>query len=348
MLGRTMRGRIARSPSLMFLTLLVATASPSHGQTACKALPPVKTLVLKAMYSDAKSSVVEAANAADNAKIEAPIFDFFRATEHALDQPNARPGDAESDCAYRNFADWARAGALTFEPKVYDSGGKVKRGLLNPSFQMIAIKFRAAGYTLDPTMLAWLTEMNRENVEFYVKGSNRANQRVWSAAGAALNDLVERDPIAEHFSDQVWHEAIAAIRNDGLIEAELSRGQQALAYHMYSLSATLVLEAARRARGADDTPQDKQRLNLLIAGIGRALCDSTTVEKLAGAKIRIPDGEWAYEVINGFSGGRLDANWSRCGLSATDFNARDMGGDSRRSAAILARMAEANRSTAHH
>ena len=332
-----------RFSSLMFRTLLAVVTAPAHGEAPCKAIPPLATLVLKSMYSDAKSSVADAANEADNARAKAPIFDLFRTTEQALDQANAHPGEAVSDCAFRNFSDWARAGALTFEPPVYDGQGKVTRGLLNPSFQMIAIKFRAAGYTLDPTMLAWLAKMNRENVEFYVKGSNRANQRVWAAAGAALNDLVERDVAAERFADQVWHEAIAAIRNDGLIEAELTRGQQALVYQMYSLSATLVLEAARQARGAEESAGDKQRLDLLIAAIGHALCDSSEMEKLAGAKIRIPDGEWAYEIINGFAEQRLDANWSRCGLPATDFDARDMGGNSKRSAEILARMAEARR-----
>ena len=337
-----------RLPSLMFLTLLAAAGPPAHGEPTCKAIPPLATLVLKSMYSDAKSSVVDPTNEADNARIKAPIFDLFRATEHALDQPNAHPGDAESDCAFRNFSDWARAGALTFEPPVYDGQGKVTRGLLNPSFQMIAIKFRTAGYTLDPAMLAWLRKMNDDNVAFYVKGSNRANQRVWAAAGAALNDLVEPNPVSAHFADQVWHEAIAAIRHDGLIEAELTRGQQALVYHMYSLSATLVLGATRRAHGAEESPEDKQRLDLLIGAIGRALCDPAPMRKLAGAAIRIPDGEWAYEVINGFAEGRLDSNWSRCGLAATDFNARDMGGDSRHSAAILAHMAEASRAAAHH
>ena len=335
-----------RLSSLIVLTLLAA--APAHAEAPCKAIPPLRTLVLKSMYGDARSSVVDAANEADIARAKAPIVDLFRTAEQALDQANAHPGEAASDCAFRNFSDWARAGALTFEPPVYDGQGKVTRGLLNPSFQMIAIKFRAAGYTLDPTMLAWLAKMNRENVEFYVKGSNRANQRVWAAAGAALNDLVERDVAAERFADQVWHEAIAAIRNDGLIEAELTRGQQALVYHMYSLSATLVLAAARHARGADESAGDKPRLDLLIAAIGRALCDSSAMAKLAGAKIRIPDGEWAYEVINGFAERRLDANWARCGLPATDVNARDMGGDSRRSADILARMAEARQGTLRH
>ena len=89
-------------------------------------------------------------------------------------------------------------------------------------------------------------------------------------------------------------------------------------------------------------------IECLLSAIGRALCDPSSMAKLAGTTIRIPDGEWAYEVINGFAEGRLDSNWSRCGLPPTDFNARDMGGDSRRSAAILARMADANHSTAHH
>jgi poly(beta-D-mannuronate) lyase len=337
-----------RLPSLISLALVVAGAAPAHAQTGCKAIQPLATLVLAPMYSDAKSSVADQANEANNAKAKAPIFDLFRATEHALDRADARPGDAETDCAFRNFSNWARAGALTSEPPVYDSQGKVTRGLLNPSFQMIAIKFRAAGYTLDPATPAWLRKMNEDNVAFYMKGSNRANQRVWAAAGAALNDLIERDPVAEGFADQIWQETIAAIGNDGLVQAELARGQQALVYHMYSLSATLVLEAARHARGAGETAQDRQRLGLLSAGIGRTLCDTTAMEKLAGAKIRIPDGEWAYEVINGFAEGRLDANWLRCGLPPTDFNARDMGGDSRRSAALVANMAEANRSSVRH
>ncbi len=45
---------------------------------------------------------------------------------------------------------------------------------------------------------------------------------------------------------------------------------------------------------------------------------------------------------------RLDANWVRCGLPPTDFNARDMGGDSRRSAALVVNMAEIKRSTVRH
>ncbi|MCC8968565.1 alginate lyase family protein, partial [Bradyrhizobium sp. Pear76] len=316
-------------------SVLVATADIAHAKPVCPSIPPMPTLELKSMYSDSKGSVVDNANEDANAEIMAPIFTFFRTMERALDGANAHPGSPDTDCAFQLFGRWAKAGALTFEPQVYEGQGKVKRGLLNPAFQMIGIKFRAAGYTLNGTMLAWLRQMDQENIEFYAKGTNRANQRVWAATGAALNNVLERDPVALAFQNQVWHEALAAIDNDGFIAAELERGSQALVYHIYSLSATLVLEAARNALGYSEPTAERQRVKKLAVAIGETLCDSHKMEELAKAKIRIPDGQWAYEVMNGFGGDRFDANWSRCGLAQTDFNARDMGGDSRRSVAIL-------------
>lgn len=316
----------------------VIAAGVAHAESVCPSNPPMPTLELKSMYSDSKGSVINSANEDANSKIMEPIFTFFRTTERALDEANARPGNPDTDCAFRLFGQWAQAGALTFEPRAYDGQGKVKRGLLNPGFQMIGIKFRAAGYSLDGTMLAWLRKMDQENVEFYTKGTNRANQRVWAATGAALNNVLERDPVALAFQDKVWHEALAAIDNDGFIAAELERGQQALVYHIYSLSATLVLEAARNALGYSESVEERQRVKKLAEAIGETLCDPHKMEELAKAKIRIPDGQWAYQVTNGFGGDRFNANWSRCGLPQTDFNARDMGGDSYRSAAILSRL----------
>lgn len=315
--------------------VLAATTSVAYAEPGCPSSPPMPTLELKSMYSDSKGSIIDSANEDANAQIMAPIFTFFRTMERALDAADAHPGNPDTDCAFQLFGQWAKAGALTVEPQVYEGQGKVKRGLLNPSFQMIGIKFRAAGYTLDGTILAWLRKMDQENVDFYTKGTNRANQRVWAATGAALNNVLERDPVALAFEDQVWREALAAITDDGFIAAELERGQQALVYHLYSLSATLVLEAARHALGYSETAEERQRVKKLAVAIGETLCDSHRMEELAKAKIRIPDGQWAYQVTNGFGGDRLDANWSRCGLPQTDFNARDMGGDSRRSAAIL-------------
>jgi hypothetical protein len=182
--------------------------------------------------------------------------------------------------------------------------------------------------------------MDQENVEFYAKGSNRANQRIWAATGAALNNLIAPDQTALKFQDQVWHEAIAAIGEDGFIDAELTRGQMALAYHMYFLSATLLLEATRAALGYAESAQEKHKLKLLEDAIGRTLCHPAEMERRAGAKMKIP-GTWAYGIINGFARAPddLGANWSKCALPSDDFSSRDYGGDTRRTAELLARLA---------
>lgn len=71
---------------------------------------------------------------------------------------------------------------------------------------MVGVKFRAAGFQLNGQMLSWLKKMNTENVVFYEKGTNHGNQRVWAATGAAIHALLDRDPEALRFQDQVWHE----------------------------------------------------------------------------------------------------------------------------------------------
>jgi poly(beta-D-mannuronate) lyase len=320
------------------LLYALALAIPAH---ACVSIPAPPTLELKAMYGDSRSSVFIAANEAANGQTLSPIYSFFSTTEKALDSGNARPGNPDSDCAFQLFNAWARAGALTFEPAAYEGTGKVKRGLLNPGFQMIGLKFRAAGYVLDDTALAWLRRMDEENVTFYTRGTNRANQRVWAATGAALNALLQRDAAALAFQDQVWHEAIAAIGQNGFIPAELTRGQQALVYHLYSLSATLVLEKAREALGYPVTAADQAALARLTSAIGKSLCDPSQIEQLAQAKMVIPQEQWAYPVPNAFLDSSTDAvdsanaNWSRCTPPPTNFDARDMGGDTRRSVQVL-------------
>jgi len=334
-----------RGVRLTLSVLLVCFWSICGAQAGCPEIGPMRTLVLKSTYKDAKNSIQDEANEAENAKILAPLTHFFDVLNHAVDAADARPGNSETDCAFQLFQQWAAAGALTFEPEIYEGQGKVTRGLRNPAFQVLGLKFRERGFTLDDPLQRWLRKMDRENVDFYAKGGNRANQRVWAATGAALDGLITRDPVSLQFQDQVWHETIDAVRGDGFIEAELTRGQMALAYHMYSLSATLMLESARTALGYGETPAEKQKIRLLENAIGRALCNPSEMERRAGTKMIIP-GSWAYGIIDGFARSPKDINpdWEKCALPSTDFHARDYGGDSRHTAELLAALAEKARS----
>lgn len=312
---------------------------PAHAETACQIIPPVRTLVLESMYTDPKASVEDREAEQRNAALIRGVSTFMTAAENAIDKPAAHPGDPEADCAFSQFEAWARAGALTMEPTPYNGPGKINRGLLNPGFQMIGVKFRAAGFTLTEPILFWLRTMNAENMQFYEKGPNRGNQRVWAATGAAMHALLDHDPESLRFQNQVWHEAIAAIHDNGSIDAELSRGQRALVYHLYSFGATVLLHSSRQALGYADNPGDIARLRLLGQLIGRSMCDQNEMNALAATQQEVP-GAWAYRLFTGFADSDLQGeDWARCeppNVAAFEWGS---GGDPRRSAAILKQLA---------
>ena len=293
-------------------------------------------LELEQFYSDPKFSVVnQAAEERNNARVK-PVDDFMRSIEQAPDHTNNPADPAAMSCAYNAYRSWAEAGALTGEPPTFNSEGALKRSSYLVGLNLLALKFKAAGYPLDQAILGWLYTLNAKNVNFFEHGSNRGNLRVWSGAIAALHAVVDRDPIFRRYQDQVWHEAIAAIHDDGTIDAEMARGARALIYHMFSLSATLVLHDARRALGYPDAPADMARLHLLIDTVGKTLCDPHRFDAPAHAAQEIP-GDWAYRVPNGFGPDLLTADWTRCGMPKAALSDTTFGGDTSVSAAALKR-----------
>jgi poly(beta-D-mannuronate) lyase len=303
---------------------------------ACPAFPPVKYLELEEFYTDPKFSVVnQAAEDRNNAQVK-PVDNFMRYVEQALDHPSGQTDPSVSSCAYNAFKSWAAAGALTGEPPKFNSEGALKRTSYLVGINILALKLKAAGHPLDGVILKWLHTLNAKNVDFFEHGSNRGNLRVWSGAIAALHAVIDPDPLFRRYQDQVWHEAIAAIHDDGTIDAEMARGARALIYHMFSLSATLVLHDARQTLGYPDAPSDIARLHLLIGTVGKTLCDPHRFDTPAKAVQEIP-GDWAYRVPNGFGPDLLTADWTRCGMPKAALADTTFGGDTSVSAAVLKR-----------
>jgi len=324
----------------VFIAALLSTVVGAHSYAAspagksCPVFSPVMSLSLGDIYADAQGSVPNEAVVHKNRDLTAGVDEFMRYLEKALDNPDARPGESSAACAYGNFATWAKAGALTTEPKPFSREGAAKRSEYLIGINILALKFKAAGFTMDPNMLAWLRSLNRANTLSYERGTNRGNLRIWSAAAAALYALIERDVDALNFQDRVWREAMEAIHDDGTIDVEMARSHRALIYHMFSLSATLVLRSAREALGYWGTSQDNGRLRRLADNIGRTLCDQHEMERAAKAVQEIP-GDWAYRVPIGYGADLLNSDWSRCGRPKADLSDPTSGGDARRSAQML-------------
>jgi hypothetical protein len=318
-----------------------SSASAASG-ASCPVFSPVMTLVLSDIYSDAHGSVPDEVMVQKNKEQTDKVDAFLRYAENALDSPAARTGDAASDCAYSNFRQWAKAGALTVEPKPYNRQGKVSRGEYLIGIDVLALKFKAVGFHLDHDTMLWLHTLNEENLSFYEHASNRGNLRIWAGAAAALDALLENNSEAESFQNQVWHEAMAAINKDGTIDGEMARAHRALIYHMFSFSATLVLRSARSALGNRESAADHARLKLLADWIGNTLCDPKSIESAAHAVQEIP-GVWAYRIPIGFGPDLLNANWEACGQPHAGLSDPTSGGDTKHTAQILRQLAQTAR-----
>jgi poly(beta-D-mannuronate) lyase len=325
---------------ILFATQLLAApaCAATNDAGACAPLEPVRSLALEEIYSDSKGSIPNEAAVEHNGYLTASINLFLRRLEQALDRPGAGPGDPQSRCAAATFHSWGEAGALTLQPVPYSREGAASVNTYLVGINLLALKLRAAGFGLDRTELAWLHKLNRANLATWEKGSNRGNLRIWSAADAALYDLIEQDPDALGYQNQVWREATAAIHDDGSIDGEMARSHRALIYHMFSFSATLVLRSAREALGYRVTPPEHERLQRLADLIGRSLCDPQPLAKLAGATQEMP-GEWAFRIPIGYGSDLLSDDWARCGKPHANLSDPTSGGDTRRSAELLVALA---------
>src|SRR4030088_3507613 len=145
-----------------------------------------------------------------------------------------------------------------------------------------------------------------------------------------------RQPPAHHhnrgYTTAFHHQACSATRSSDLIL------QAQAHYHMFSLSATLVLRSARTALGPPETADDKHRLRLLADMIGRTLCDPREMERTAKATQEVP-GDWAYRVPIGYGFDLLNGHWSRCARPKADLSDPTSGGNARHSADVLSRLA---------
>jgi hypothetical protein len=328
----------------IFLAVLLSTVGAAHSYAAssvgdnCPPFPPVLSLSLGDIYADVQGSIPNNAVVQKNRDLTTGVDQFMRYLEKALDNPSADPDEASAACAYENFRTWAKAGALTIDPKHFSREGAEKRSEYLIGINILALKFKTAGFAMDSNMLAWLRSLNRANMISYERATNRGNLRIWSAAAAGLYVLIEPDPDALNYQDRVWREAMAAIHDDGTIDVEVARSHRALIYHMFSLSATLVLRSARTALGQPETADDRHRLGLLADMIGRTLCDPREMERMAKATQEVP-GDWAYRVPIGYGSDLLNGDWSRCGRPKADLSDPTSGGDARRSADVLSRLA---------
>lgn len=282
-------------------------------------------------------SIVDEEAIAKNNSIEAPLVDFMKFEETALDRANAAKGDAEADAAYANFQQWAQAEALTGEPEQFNGQWPIERMFYSLGLNILALKFKCAGYELTPKIIHWLGRINEKNIKKYQGGSG--NQYVWAGASAALFSLISKDSKSIAFQEQVWRASINSINPDGSINSELSRGIASLSYHGRWLTGILLLKDARRAMGHQASADRVAKIKSLTDFIGRALCDPTEIQRKAHVNAMHMPNQNFRNVPAVFATDLLSPDWTNCGPTPKNCIDTTLGGDLKRTREVLERVA---------
>jgi hypothetical protein len=322
-------------PLAAVLISLAAAASPGAAQPgpSCPSFPPVPYLTGVSFYTDVRGSVASPTLVQQNEASRAPVEGFMRYAEQALDTGGSNRNAIA--CAHDAFEAWARAGALTKKPPAFNRQGIIDTHQFTIGLNVLALKFKAAGYPPDANVMQWLRTLNDQEIQYFRSSPNRGNLYFWSGAAVALFAPLSHDRPAIDYQNRVWSDTTSSIGEHGTLESEMVRGRMSLSYHMYAFSALLVQRAARQALGYPTSASDMARLQSLAGLIGRALCDPRNMQTAAHAETMITPKDWAFRVPVAFGRDMLTPDWKRCGISNPSGADVSVGGNDERTSALL-------------
>jgi poly(beta-D-mannuronate) lyase len=312
------RRQIAGTAAIIWLFLFIAVGGAS---AACPTFAVVDRVDGATFYADKAGSVVDPRAQRRNEELQAPVRKMLGYVETSFDAANDK--SPVTDCAVNIIRQWATERALLNPP--VSTQGRIERARFVIGLNIIALKLRKLEYPLGNTVLSWLKDLNYAVMDYFEKGTNRANLYIWSGVGAVSFALLTGDRVAAVYEDKVWRASIADITADGFLPKELTRAHRALIYHQYAFSALLMLREMRLALGESESASDRGALHRLAARISSSLCDPRQMAAMSGATQEMPD-QTAFRVPDTFGDGLLDGNWAECGVTPPHFNDVNLGG----------------------
>jgi len=315
----------------------------------CPSYPPLINVSGSNIYSDKRGSITDPESEKANDADRAPVYGFIEYAVESIDGPpsgsklkNLSPG-----CANLILEDWATKNALrttNLSDGSFSRYGAINRRQMIKAFTILALKLKENGMELGPHVLPWLEKLVHDLIPSLRQRGSRAdgqgNLWFWDGATAAVFYLLSKDRASYQFQDKVWHQAVAAIDNDGYLPTEITRGRRALVYHMYALSAILLLREARRAIGIHTRQEEEARLKLL----GARICSTFSNPKPMMVKAQASDmerpGEWGARLIVVYGQDLLTDDWKTCGIKVENFIDVGSCGDQRKLRKLFEKLAK--------
>lgn len=203
----------------------------------------------------------------------------------------AADGDAATvRCAFAWLQIWAQGRHMLgapagSQPEQYQSRYEMKwalQGLATAYALVLRPRFEAAERA---PVEAWLREAGQQVAAFNIErpGEGKLNNHYyWGGASVMAVALATDDRPLRELAWRTYRAGIDEIREDGSLPREMTRRQQALHYHNYSLTPLLMMAELARRSGEDWYAYRPERLPQLVALILHALADPVFAQTFFG------------------------------------------------------------------
>ena len=267
--------------------------------------PPefAKSITAEGYYTDKNYSIIDPAQkkAFDDAT-EAPTH-LGQMIGLAADSYLTKGSRAAAQCGYALLNAAAHAGA--WSKAMPTNNGTYEQNWLLSGTAMAYLKIRGSGVGSaedDKAIQKWFGTL-AGHVRDYMEGHrSNPNSDAWNnhlywaglavaAAGVACNNKSNF-----HWGIDTYKTGVSEIGPTGVLPREFARAGMALHYHLYALSALVMIAELGEANGIDLYSQDKGAINRLAMLCGEGLLHPEMFSKATGVTQDLPDKISGFEI----------------------------------------------------
>jgi poly(beta-D-mannuronate) lyase len=262
---------------------VVIGSTPS---TPCPApIPPVRDVLGTAYYTDVKHSIIDPAKRAQDSDAAAPLRRFEQIVLEQGDQYLASNGTDKrsSDCVLSQLDSWAGANALMGHFWATGEGHRMW-AVVGLSIAFLSVRDAPAqNQAAVQRVSRWLSVLGHA-IQKRCEAGVRNNVYDWAAAAAVASGVAAQDRELFDWGIEAGRNGTLEVSPDGSLPLELSRGQRALSYHSFALTALMLVAEFGRANGADIYSLNDHALDRLANFILVSMQDESAIAQLSGVQ----------------------------------------------------------------
>lgn len=288
-----------------------ALRSPWDGTTvrlteaayACpEAIRLTPDLTTSGFYSDKKSSIIDPVKWKAYSESAGPVKKLGQEAVDAADAYLATGSRQAAECVLKLEKTAALDRALT--GKMSSNQAYYVQGWVMGALGIALLKVRESGVVdkADSVLLtAWMKSVTRQTMDYYdrlLEKSHEGNNHLyWAGVQVGAVAIAADDRAMFDWALMAYRNGVRQISPEGVLPAEMGRGQRALHYHLYAAAPLVYLAEFGQVNGIPLYTEDHNALKKLVDLSVKGLEGSGYFDKATGIKQDLPDGPPSAEAI---------------------------------------------------